>query len=90
MEDATAVEIELVTARRHQARVHLFESGHHVLGDERYRKERFSHERWNKKRMAIHGSQLTFKHPENDKEVTYKSELPISMRKFIRGGKKLT
>jgi 23S rRNA pseudouridine1911/1915/1917 synthase len=88
MEDAAAVEVELVTARRHQARVHLAESGHHVLGDERYRKKRYDHERWNKKRLALHGVRVTFNHPENGKEVTYKSELPISMRKFIRGGKK--
>ena len=87
MIDATAVELELVTARRHQARVQLFESGHHVLGDTRYRKARYGHERWEKKRLAMHGTQLTFIHPESGKEVTYKSELPISMRKFIRGGK---
>jgi len=90
MEDATAVEIEMVTARRHQARVHFCENGnHHVLGDERYRKDRYEHERWSKKRLAMHSVRLTFKHPEDGKEVTYKSELPISMRKFIRGGKKL-
>ncbi len=89
MVDATAVELELVTARRHQARVQLFESGHHVLGDTRYRKENFEHERWDKKRLAMHGMQLTFVHPETGREVSYQSELPISMRKFIRGGKKL-
>ena len=89
MEDAAAVEVELVTARRHQARVHLSEYGHHVLGDERYRKERYEHERWKKKRFALHGIRLTFNHPENGKEVTYKSDLPISMRKFIRGGKEI-
>jgi 23S rRNA pseudouridine1911/1915/1917 synthase len=87
MEDATAVEIELVTARRHQARAHLSELGHHVLGDERYRQKRYEHERWNKKRMALHAVRMTFIHPETKKEVSFKTELPISMRKFIRGGK---
>jgi len=88
MVDATAVELNLVTARRHQARVQLFESGHHVLGDTRYRKGRSGHERWDKKRLAMHCTQLTFVHPETGKEVRYTSELPISMRKFIRSGKK--
>lgn len=88
MVDATAVELELVTARRHQARVQLFESGHPVLGDTRYQKERYGHQRWDKKRLAMHGLRLTFTHPETGKEVSFKNELPISMRKFIRGGKK--
>jgi 23S rRNA pseudouridine1911/1915/1917 synthase len=87
MVDATVVELELVTARRHQARVQLFESGHHVLGDTRYRKGRYGHERWEKKRLAMHGTLLTFVHPETSEKVSYTSELPISMKKFIRGGK---
>lgn len=87
MADATAVEVELVTARRHQARVHLAERGHPVLGDERYRKRGPDHERWNKRRMALHATHLSFTHPETGKPSSFKSELPISMRKFIRGGK---
>lgn len=88
MIDATAVELELVTARRHQARVQLFEAGHHVLGDERYRKKKYPHERWQKKRLAMHAVLLGFVHPETGKEVRYSSQLPISMRKFLRGGKR--
>ena len=89
MDDATALEIELVTARRHQARVHLAESGHPVIGDARYRSKRYAHQRWNRKRLAMHAILLTFIHPGTDQEVTFKSELPASLRKFMRGAKHL-
>lgn len=88
MVDATAVELELVTARRHQARVQLFEFGHPVLGDTRYCKKKFRHERWDKKRLALHALRLSFAHPHNGEEVSYHSEVPTSIRKFMRGGKR--
>lgn len=86
MKDATCIEVELVTARRHQGRVHLFEAGHKVLGDPRYGDSQHPHERWQRKRLAMHAISLTFVHPNSGQEVTYTSELPTPMKKFLRGG----
>lgn len=84
MPDATSLELELLTARRHQARVHLFEAGHRIVGDNRYGNDDPTHERWKSKRLAMHASSLTFVHPGMNKPVTYQAELPIPMKKFLR------
>lgn len=83
--DMTLVELEMVTGRRHQARVHMAELGHHVLGDDRYRKEKYSHERWKPKRLALHSSAITMTHPNSGREVSYRSDLPLVMKKALRG-----
>ncbi len=85
MEDATSVEVRLLTARRHQARVQFFEFGHRILGDIRYGNREKPHERWSSKRLAMHATSLTFVHPADGKKVTYTSELPAPMKKFLRG-----
>lgn len=84
MVDTTAVELELVTARRHQARVHLFEAGHPVLGETRYGIKQAAHEKWRKGRLAMHASSLTFKHPHDDTPVTYSSKPPERLKKLMR------
>ena len=85
MEDTTVVEIRLLTARRHQARVQFFESGHRILGDIRYGNREKPHERWNSKRLAMHATSLTFVHPASGDKVTYESGLPAAMKKFQHG-----
>ena len=85
MEDTTAVELQLKTARRHQARVQLFEAGHPILGDIRYGNPRKQNKRWTAKRLALHAVSLSFIHPESEDEVTYNSDLPTPMKKFMRG-----
>jgi 23S rRNA pseudouridine1911/1915/1917 synthase len=85
MRDASALELQLLTARRHQARVQLYEAGHRIVGDDRYRDDKDEpHERWKSKRMAIHASELSFIHPGTNKQATYLSELPTPMKKFLR------
>jgi len=85
MPDATSLEIQLVTARRHQARVHLYEMGHRIVGESRYVDDHDEpHERWKSKRMAFHATSLSFVHPGTEKQVTYVSDLPLPMKKFLR------
>ena len=84
MQDTTAVEIELKTARRHQARVQLFEFGHPVLGETRYGVKQATHEKWKRRRLAMHANSLAFKHPQDDRPVTYSSELPEPIKKLMR------
>jgi 23S rRNA pseudouridine1911/1915/1917 synthase len=84
MHDTTALELELETARRHQARVQLFDLGHPVLGETRYGIEQATHEKWKRARLAMHASSLTFKHPKDNAEVTYSCPLPEPMKKLMR------
>ena len=84
MPDATSLELELVTARRHQARVQLFEAGHRIVGEPRYGNDERPHERWHSKRMAMHATALSFVHPTTEQLLTFKTDLPIPMKKFLR------
>ena len=80
--DTTFVELELVTAKRHQMRVHLANIGHPILGDPRYGGKKSSHRNWHKRRMALHGHRLEFLHPENAAPMAFETPMPVGMKKF--------
>lgn len=63
--DASLVEIQLETGRKHQIRVQMASHGHPVLGDIKYgSRRRFPHG------IALHAAQLIVRHPTRDEEVT--------------------
>lgn len=80
--DTTVVELELVTARRHQLRVHLNDAGHPVIGDPRYGKRKAQHRNWHKRRMALHAHRLSFLHPSDASPMVFESPIPNAMKKF--------
>jgi len=84
-EETAVVEVQLETARRHQLRVHFSEAGHPVLGDKRYGRKKAVHERWNKRRLAMHCHLLSFVHPMTQQPVQYKTTIPQAIRKFRAG-----
>lgn len=56
----TRVELTPITGRSHQLRVHLLSLGHVILGDRFYAEgEAFTQ----RDRLALHASELSFKHP---------------------------
>ena len=56
--DYSLLEVDLLTGRKHQIRVHLAGIGHPVVGDERYGKDYSRH-----RRLALHAHSISFKHP---------------------------
>ena len=56
--DFSALEIDLVTGRKNQIRVHFAEMGHPVVGDVKYGRRGDGH-----KRMALHARSISFLHP---------------------------
>ena len=65
------IEINLLTGRKNQIRVHFSEKGHPVVGDKKYGfKERGI------KRLTLHAASLTILHPYTKKEMTFKAEIP--------------
>lgn len=83
MQDTTSVELTFKTARRHQARVQLFEAGHPVIGETRYGIKQAKHEKWKKNRLAMHANSLTFNHPKENDTVTYTCSLPAPLKKLM-------
>jgi 23S rRNA pseudouridine1911/1915/1917 synthase len=84
-EETAVVEVQLETARRHQLRVHFAEAGHPVLGDKRYGRKKAVHDRWKKRRLAMHCHFLKFKHPITGELVQFQTPIPQAIRKFKAG-----
>jgi len=69
----TLLEIRLETGRKHQIRVHLATAGHPIVGDKNYGGK--SHPMG---RLALHGSQLQFRHPRTRQLMHFDSPPPAS------------
>ena len=65
-EECSFVEIVLETGRYHQIRAQFAAIGHPICGDQKYGAKK------EKKRIALHHYQLTFPHPVQEREVTFR------------------
>jgi RluA family pseudouridine synthase len=72
------LEVTLLTGRKNQIRVHLSDLGHPIAGDDKYgsRSETAG-------RLGLHAAFLSFPHPETDKLMSFKSDLPAPLAKLI-------
>jgi RluA family pseudouridine synthase len=69
--DFSVLEIELITGRKNQIRVHFAEKGHPVVGDAKYGRRDDLH-----KRMALHARSIAFSHPWNGKRMLLEAKVP--------------
>jgi len=69
--DFSVLEVELVTGRKNQIRVHFAESGHPVVGDAKYGKKDDIH-----KRMALFARSISFLHPWNGRRMLLEAKIP--------------
>ncbi len=65
------VEIDLLTGRKNQIRVHFAGIGHPVVGDRKYGGEKTSHPR-----LALHARSISFPHPLDGRRMTFEAEVP--------------
>lgn len=72
--DTTRVELEPVTGRSHQLRVHLRELGHAILGDPLYASEAV---RKRSPRLLLHATRLVLAHPLSGATLTVESPPPF-------------
>jgi 23S rRNA pseudouridine1911/1915/1917 synthase len=92
-EGAALVEVELLTGRTHQIRVHLAEAGHPLLCDELYgagrkAKGRVAEAQEVLGRQALHAWRLAFPHPRTGKVLRLEAPLPpdfTAALKVLRG-----
>ncbi len=63
------LEIDLLTGKKNQIRVHLSENGHPIVGDKKYGKN-------TKGRLALHALSIKFKHPFNNEEMKFEARIP--------------
>jgi 23S rRNA pseudouridine1911/1915/1917 synthase len=67
--DKMLLELEPVTGRTNQLRIHLAHFGHSIVGDEKYGGRRF-------KRMCLHAFKLAFRHPDDGNLLEFETALP--------------
>ncbi|MFN3715387.1 MAG: RluA family pseudouridine synthase [Thiobacillus sp.] len=72
--DTTRVELEPVTGRSHQLRVHLAALGHPILGDPLYAPAPF---RRRSQRLLLHATRLAFPHPATGAPCVFESPPPF-------------
>lgn len=70
----TRVELEPVTGRSHQLRVHLMHQGHPILGDALYAPPEA---RDRAPRLLLHARLLAFAHPETGRALRFESPVPF-------------
>ncbi len=78
---ATLVEIELLTGRTHQARVHAVHAGHPIAGDDKYGDREFNRtlRAFGLRRLFLHAARLEFRHPERIDKMTAEAPLPLEL-----------
>lgn len=79
------VEVEIITGRTHQIRVHFKSIGHPVLGDTMYGNKDANQKVANLglKRQFLHAAELTFKLPSNNEEKTFSAPLPEDLKSVL-------
>lgn len=65
------LEVDLLTGRKHQIRVHLSEAGLPIVGDPKYGPSDAA-----SKLLALHAFSMTFKHPFSGEKVVYEAPVP--------------
>jgi 23S rRNA pseudouridine955/2504/2580 synthase len=77
---------ELKTGRTHQIRVHLAHLGYPIAGDDKYGDFAFNKDlaRAGLKRMFLHASRVSFKHPATGTVLTLEAPLPDELQNFLR------
>jgi tRNA pseudouridine32 synthase/23S rRNA pseudouridine746 synthase/23S rRNA pseudouridine1911/1915/1917 synthase len=74
------LEIDLLTGRKNQIRVHFAEKGCPVAGDKTYgNKEKGI------KRLMLHAVSMTISHPHSKAEMTFTSKVPASFMALLKG-----
>ena len=77
--NSSLVEMKPITGRKHQLRKQLFEIGHSIYGDQKYRS--VNSEKGLNKNLMLHSYQIKFM--INDKKYTYTALLPDYFKKLL-------
>ncbi|MBU4484659.1 RNA pseudouridine synthase [bacterium] len=72
------LEINLLTGRKNQIRVHLADRGHPIVGDKKYGEN----ERGNR-RLALHAKSISFNHPTSGKQLSFETKVPAYFEELV-------
>jgi len=72
------LEVNLLTGRKNQIRVHMADKGHPVVGDRKYGKDEDGY-----RRLALHSRSISFEHPTSGEQMTFKTKVPYYFNKLM-------
>jgi len=72
------LEIELVTGKKNQIRVHLSEKGHPIVNDDKYGRGRKI-----MGRLALHSHKLSINHPYSGRRMTFEAKIPECFERYF-------
>lgn len=76
------VEVQPVTGRTNQIRIHFSQAGHPIVGDRKYAFARDYTLKF--RRTALHAASLKWMQPVSQKWVNVESDLPKDMKEFLK------
>jgi RluA family pseudouridine synthase len=72
------LEIDLLTGRKNQIRVHLSENGFPVAGDKMY-----GEKKGGIKRLTLHATSITILHPYTKEKMTFETKVPTYFKSLV-------
>lgn len=79
-ENFSLLEIELITGRKNQIRVHFSDMGYPVVGDKFY-----GYKAPGIKRLMLHSANLTILHPYTKEEMSFETPIPTELSSLLKG-----
>ncbi len=79
--DFAIVEVNPLTGRTNQIRIHFKQLGHPVLGESKYAFRRDF--KVKAKRLMLHAAGLEFRHPVTGKQLCLRIDLPDGLKEFL-------
>lgn len=76
--DFTLLEVDLLTGRKNQIRVHLAGIGHPIVGDRKYGSAKEPHVG-----LALHARSISFRHPFSGQRMTFAAKVPSYFQKLV-------
>ncbi len=73
------LDVKIDTGRKNQIRVHLYESGHPIIGDDKYGEPTDPIGR-----LGLHAYELTLTHPITKQLMTFKSPIPQEFKNLVK------
>jgi RluA family pseudouridine synthase len=84
LRETTELEIDLVTGRRNQIRLHAAHAGHPLIGERKYARGKDSPLAFRSRRVALHAWRIGFPHPHTGVRIEVESPLPDDLLELRR------
>jgi len=81
--EASLLQVELITGRTHQIRVHMAYISHPVVGDPEYGVHGNLEKKLGLERQFLHACRISFTHPITGLEMTFEDALPVDLQQGL-------